>query len=82
MSLNDLQRTTCYYSIFWIHGNFMFWMTRGSVCNPSYWNSMAGFLIQTTGTLKLEDGLKNTNRLRRRPARKNKKEIMEAQLYQ
>ena len=65
----------CYYSLSWIHGNFMFWMTRVSVCNPSYWNSIAGFLIHTIGTLKLEDGLKKTNWLRRRPARKNKEKL-------
>ena len=35
--------------------------------------TMAGFLIQTTGALKLEDDLKTTNWLRRRPARKNKR---------
>ena len=49
------------FALFWIHGNFMFWMTRVSVCNPSYWNTIAGFVIHTTGTLKLEDGLKTTN---------------------
>ena len=63
------------FALFWIHGNFMFWMTRVSVCNPSYWNSIAGFVIHTTGTLKLEDGLKTTNWLRRRSARKNKKKL-------
>ena len=35
--------------------------------------TMAGFLIQTTGTLKLEDDLKTTNWLRRRPAMNYKK---------
>ena len=61
----SLQRTNvmekCYYSLFWIHVNFKFWMTRVSVCNPSNWNAMAGFLIHTTGTLKLDDDLKTTN---------------------
>ena len=43
--------------------------------------TMAGFLIQTTGTLKLEDDLKTTNWLRRMTSYELQ-EVMEAQLNQ
>ena len=39
----------------------MRWLTNLLIELMDYGNSMAGFLIHTTGTLKLEDGLKTTN---------------------